>query len=464
MSSRRRWSYDEKLRLVWETLRSGETVAGVARRHEVRQQSLFNWRRKAREAALARTASADVTEILTKWQLMSPYLSRRQQSLWAAVEAAAIGLGGIKLVSGVTGISQPPIARGIRKLRSTKGSPAGSLILSGGESSSSGRPPNEVRDPQLKQALQEMLSDEVAGDPMSRQKWIRSSTRNLSRRLDEQGHKASPHTVARLLRKLGYSLRVNWRKKQAGAQHPDRDEQFKYIAALKAQYLGEGLPVISVDTKKKELIGNFKCEGKIWCRKPIETDPHYASYAKCVAIPFGIYDLAKNAGYVTVGISNNTSEFAVNCLESWWRLHGRSAYPQADRLLIFADGGGANGYNLRTWKNDLQDKLCDVFNLTITVSHYPPGCSKWNPVEYRLFSHISINWAGQPLRSLAVMLAFIRGTKTTTGLVVEAQLDEKIYRKGRKVSEGQFKGLGLSANDVCPLWNYTLSPRLNVTS
>ena len=460
MSSRRRWSYDEKLCLVRETLRSGETVAGVARRHGIAQQSLFNWRRKAREGRLAWTGKANGTEILTRWQLLSPYLSRGQQSLWAAAEAAAIGLGGIKLVSGVTGISHPPIAGAIRKLGSTKGSPAGSLFASRG-STSSGRPPNEVRDPQLERALQEMLSHEVAGDPMSRQKWIRSSTRNLSTRLDEQGHKASPHTVARLLRKLGYSLRVNWRKKQAGAQHPDRDEQFKYIAALKTQYLSEGLPVISIDTKKKELIGNFKCAGKSWCREPVETDPHYASYAKCVAIPFGIYDLAKNAGYVTVGISNNTSEFAVNCLESWWRLHGRLTYPQADRLLIFADGGGANGYNLRAWKNDLQDKLCDAFGLVVTVSHYPPGCSKWNPIEYRLFSHISINWAGQPLRSLAVMLAFIGGTKTTTGLVVEAQLDEKIYRKGRKVSERQFEELGLSAHDVCPLWNYTLSPHLN---
>ena len=394
-------------------------------------------------------------------QLLSPYLSRRQRSLWAATEAAAIGLGGIKLVSGVTGISQPSLASAIRKLRSTKGFSAGSLILFQG-SSRSGRPPNEVRDPQLEQALDGMLSDEAAGDPMSCQKWLRSSTRNLSRRLDEQGHKASPHTVARLLRKLGYSLRVNWRKKYySGAQHPDRDEQFKYIASLKAQYLGERLPVISIDTKKKELIGNFRSAGKSWCREPVETDPHYASYAKCVAIPFGIYDLAQNAGYVTVGISNNTSEFVVNCLESWWRLHGRSTYPQADRLLILADGGGANGYNLRAWKNDLQDKLCDAFGLTVTISHYPPGCSKWNPIEYRLFSHISINWAGQPLRSLAVMLAFIRGTKTTTGLVVEAQLDEKIYRKGRKVSKRQFEELGLSAHDVCPLWNYTFSPRLN---
>jgi hypothetical protein len=203
---------------------------------------------------------------------------------------------------------------------------------------------------------------------------------------------------------------------------------------LKAQYSGEGLPLISIDTKKKELIGNYRREGKAWCREAEETDAYFAGYAKCVAVPFGIYDIAKNAGYVTVGLSNNTSEFAVRCLENWWRRHGQVAYSHKDRLLIFADGGGANGYNLKTWKKDLQERLCDAFGLTVTVSHYPTGCSKWNPVEYRLFSHISMNWAGKPLRSLESMLAFIRGTTTATGLTVEAQLDQEIYRKGRKVT------------------------------
>jgi len=233
----------------------------------------------------------------------------------------------------------------------------------------------------------------------------------------------------------------------------------KYIAALKAQFLGENLPVISIDTKKKELIGNYRREGKIWRRQPLEVESYFASYAQCVAVPFGIYDLAKNVGYVTVGISHNTAEFAVNCLVHWWKVHGRTAYAHADRVLILADGGGGNGYNLRTWKKDLQDKLCDAFGLTVTLSHYPTGCSKWNPVEYRLFSHISMNWAGQPLRNLDVMLAFIRGTTTTTGLKVEAYLDQGIYRKGRKVTERQLKELALSAHDICPRWNYSLSSR-----
>lgn len=401
---------------------------------------------------------ANRSEILRRWRLLSPYLNRRQRSLWAAAEAEAIGYGGCVLLSNVTGISKPTISAGMRKLRLTKMASAGSLIRVQ-RSGRVGRKLAELKDPDIEPALERMLSDEVAGDPMGCQKWVRSSLRHLSKHLKEQGHQAGISTVARLLRKMGYSLRVN-KKKQAGAQHPDRDQQFRYIAVLKAQFLGEGLPVISIDTKKKELIGNYRREGESWRRKPIEVDSYFASYAQCVAVPFGIYDIAQNTGYVTVGISNNTSEFAVNCLASWWSLHGRSAYPHGDRLLVLADGGGANGYNLRTWKKDLQDRLCDAFGLTVTLSHYPPGCSKWNPVEYRLFSHISINWAGQPLRNLDVMLAFIRGTTTTAGLKVEARLDQEIYRKGRKVTDRQLKELALSTHDVCPRWNYTLTPRL----
>lgn len=401
---------------------------------------------------------ANRSEIVRRWRLLSPYLNRRQRSLWAAAEAEAIGYGGCVLLSNVTGISKQTISAGMRKLRLTKMASAGSLIRVQ-RSGRVGRKLVELKDPDIEPALERMLSDEVAGDPMGCQKWVRSSLRHLSQHLKEQGHQAGISTVARLLRKMGYSLRVN-KKKQAGAQHPDRDQQFRYIAVLKAQFLGERLPVISIDTKKKELIGNYRREGESWRRKPIEVDSYFASYAQCVAVPFGIYDIAQNTGYVTVGISNNTSEFAVNCLESWWSLHGRSAYPHGDRLLVLADGGGANGYNLRTWKKDLQERLCDAFGLTVTLCHYPPGCSKWNPVEYRLFSHISINWAGQPLRNLDVMLAFIRGTTTTAGLKVEARLDQEIYRKGRKVTDRQLKELALSTHDVCPRWNYTLTPRL----
>jgi Rhodopirellula transposase DDE domain len=397
-------------------------------------------------------------EILRRWQLISPYLDQRQTTFWAAAEAEVIGLRGCELLASLTGISFTRLSKKISTVRLTITEPAGSLAHPK-KSSGQGRKLTEVNDPGIEIALGRMLSDEVAGDPMSRQKWIHSSLRHLSRQLKEQGHQACTHTVARLLRKMGYSLQVA-KKKQAGAQHPDRDAQFRYIATLKADFLGEKLPVISIDTKKKELIGNYRREGKSWRKEPLEVDSYFASYAQCVAVPFGIYDVAQNAGYVTVGISCNTSEFAVSCLESWWQLHGRSAYPHGDRLLILADGGGGNGYNLRTWKKDLQDRLCDAFGLTVTVSHYPPGCSKWNPVEYRLFSHISMNWAGHPLRNLDVMLGFIRGTTTTAGLTVNAHLDQEIYRKGRKVTDRQLKELALSTHEVCPRWNYTLAPRL----
>jgi hypothetical protein len=398
------------------------------------------------------------SEILRRWQLISPYLDQRQTTFWAAAEAEVIGPRGCELLAGLTGILSLAILAKISRVRQTMTEPAGSLAQPK-KASGQGRNLTEVNDPRIEIDLERMLSDEVAGDPMSRQKWVRSSLRHLSRRLKERGHRACTHTVARLLRKMGYSLRVA-KKKQAGAQPPDRDAQFRYIATLKARFLEEKLPVISVDTKKKELIGNYRQEGKSWRKEPLEVDSYFASCAQCVAVPFGIYDVAQNAGYVTVGISCNTSEFAVSCLERWWRLHGRSAYPRGDRLLILADGGGGNGYNLRTWKKDLQERLCDAFDLTVTVSHYPPGCSKWNPVEYRLFSHISMNWAGQPLRSLDVMLAFIRGTTTTAGLKVEAHLDREIYRKGRKATDSQLKELALSTHDVCPRWNYTLAPRL----
>ena len=406
---------------------------------------------------LRECAVTDQSNILKKWHLIRPYLSRRQRGLWAAAEAEAFGYGGGKLLASVTGISPGCIGVGRRKLRLTDAAPAGSLMRVQ-RSGRIGRPLVEVRDPDIAPALERMLSDEVAGDPMGRQRWVRSSIRNISKSLKEQGHPIGHGAVARLLRKLGYSLQVN-KKKQAGAQHPDRDRQFRYIGAVKAQFLSEALPVISIDTKKKELIGNYRREGKTWRRKPIEVDSHFAGYAQCVAVPFGIYDLAKNTGYVTVGISGNTSEFALNCVEDWWRHYGRPAYPYADRTLILAEGGGGNGYNLRTWKKDLQDRLCDAFGLTVTVSHYPTGCSKWNPVEYRLFSHISINWAGQPLRSLDAMLAFIRGTTTAAGLKVEARLDLEIYRKGRKITERELKHLALSTHDVCPRWNYTIAPR-----
>lgn len=413
------------------------------------------------EAAAARQSTKEAINELRKvqgrWDLIHPYLNRRQRGLWAAAEAEVCGHGGSRLVARVTGLAPGTIRARARELRLTK---VGILKAVTKEAHRPGRPLCEMRDNGIEAALERLLSDETAGNPMKNQKWVRTSLRQLSKSLKTQGYQACHHTVARLLRKLGYSLKV-CRRTQIGAQHPDRDKQFQYIAELKKAFLAASFPVISIDTKKKELIGNFKREGKTWCKTPIEVESYFASYAQCIALPFGIYDIAQNSGYVTVGISHNTAEFAVNCIAKWWSSFGRSLYPRADRVLILADGGGCNGHNLRSWKMDLQEKICDNFGLNVTVSHYPPGCSKWNPIEYRLFSPISINWAGRPLCDLDSMLAFIRGTTTEGGLKVEACLDQQVYRKGRQVNDRQLEKLSLYAHEVCPTWNYTLMPRTN---
>jgi hypothetical protein len=258
---------------------------------------------------------------------------------------------------------------------------------------------------------------------------------------------------------MGFSLKSN-KRRQVGIQCPERDEQFRYIAQQRASSRASGIPIISVDTKKKELIGEFRNHGRLWCRKATEVDEHdFPSLAECLAVPFGIYDVVKNKGYVVVGTSYNTPEFAVSSIVRWWEAEGASAYPRAHKLLILADCGGGNGSKSRAWKWNLQTALCDRFNLMVTVCHYPTGCSKWNPVEHRLFSQISINWAGKPLKSLEIMLGYIRGTTTTTGLTVKAELDDSTYRKGQKVTREQIRELNLKAHDDRPHWNYTLIPR-----
>jgi hypothetical protein len=304
-----------------------------------------------------------------------------------------------------------------------------------------------------------MLKDETAGDPMTEQKWIRSSVDRLSERLADEGHQASNSTVARLLKKMGFSLKAN-KRKQGRFGCPDRDEQFKYIASQKQQFISAGLPIISIDTKKKELIGDFRNKGRTWPRQAEEVNEHdFPGAAKCRAIPFGIYDPTRNEGYIYVGVSNDTSQFAVYSIAQWWESEGRRMDKGASALLILADSGGSNGCRARAWKLNLQEKLCDESGLTVTVCHYPTGCSKWNPIEHRLFSYISKNWKGKPLRTLEVMLGYIRGTSTVTGLSVKAFLDEGFYAKGRKVTGEDIEGLRLKAHTVCPKWNYTLNPR-----
>jgi hypothetical protein len=310
--------------------------------------------------------------------------------------------------------------------------------------------------------LLEMVMPETAGDPQGERKWMKSSLRKLSQRLAFAGHAASAPTISRVLRKHDYSLRVNVKEKEAGSQHPDRDTQFRYIEAQKQAFMAKGNPVISVDTKNKELIGNFRNPGQAWCQRPHQVNVHdFLSEALGRAVPYGIYDLGRNEGAVYVGASADTSEFAVTAIARWWEEHGQVAYPDASSLLVLADGGGSNGCRVRLWKEQLQSQLSDRLGLTVSVSHYPTGCSKWNPIEHRLFSQISINWAGQPLRSFEAMLGYVRDTTTTTGLKVKASLIEGTYQTGKKVSDAVMKTLNLEHHAVCPQWNYTIRPRLD---
>jgi len=291
---------------------------------------------------------------------------------------------------------------------------------------------------------------------------VRSSLRELSRHLAQIGHAASPPTVSRLLKKLDYSPKANV-KKEAGKDHPDRDEQFGYIQTQKQAFQEAGLPIISVDTKKKELIGNFRNGGQAWCKEAEVVNVHdFPQDALGRAVPYGIYELNSNRGSVYVGASADTPQFAVDVITSWWQDEGETSYPHAEQLLILADGGGSNSYRSRVWKRQLQDLLSDRFGLKVTVCHYPTGCSRWNPIEYRLFSHISLNWVGKPLRTFDTMLAHIRGTTTTTGLTVKASLVEGVYEKGQGVSDAEMKTLNLERHETCPNWNYTLRPRLEI--
>jgi Rhodopirellula transposase DDE domain len=312
--------------------------------------------------------------------------------------------------------------------------------------------------------LLELIEPETAGDPTSQRKWVRSSLRQLSQQLSQRGHGASAPTVSRLLGKHDYALHVNAKEKEAGSEHPERDQQFQYIEAQKQAFVTAGWPVLSVDTKKKELIGDFKNAGRAWSQQPAEVNVHdFSADASGRAVPYGIYDLERNQGAVYVGTSADTPEFAVAAIARWWQHQGRVAYPQAVQLLILADAGGSNGCRPYLWKEQLQSRLSDRLGLTVTVCHYPTGCSKWNPIEHRLFSQISLNWAGQPLRTFETLLGYIRGTTTRTGLKVSARLLAGVYQVGKRVADTVMKSLNIEHHAVCPQWNYTIRPRLAST-
>lgn len=294
---------------------------------------------------------------------------------------------------------------------------------------------------------------------MGNEKWVRSSLRELSAALEKQEYHIGYVTVGRLMQDLGFSLKSN-RKQSTGPPHPDRDRQFRYIRRVKKLFMAAGHPVISVDAKKKELIGNFKNPGRAWCREAEVVNAHdFLTDAEGQAVPYGIYDLTHNLGYVAVGTSAATSEFAVDAICWWWELADRPTFPDETKLLILSDAGGSDGCHFRLWKQQLQERLADRLGIEVMVCHYPTGASKWNPVEHRLFSYISLNWAGKPLRSVATMLNYIRGTTTKGELKIKAVPLDGEYEKGIKISDQQMKALNLCRRRVCPRWNYVIKPR-----
>jgi hypothetical protein len=400
---------------------------------------------------------AAVSEADKRWLRALGTLNEYQVRLFVAERALGLGRGGIGRLARLTGMSRATIAKGITELQGKNPlmpPTAGRIRLSGG-----GRHRVEESNPPLLRQLKRLLDETTAGDPMSALKWTRKSTRALAAELTRRGHPVTAVTIARLLHDLDYSLQGNV-KALEGRQHPDRDAQFRYINARVKGCLRTGDPVVSVDTKKKELIGPFRNAGRTWRRRGtphrvfVHDFPHLGAGK---AIPYGTYDIAQDRAVVNVGVTHDTAEFAVESIRRWWRLMGKRAYPTAHRLLISADAGGSNGNRLRAWKVHLQ-QLANELRLPITVCHYPPGTSKWNKIEHRLFSFISLTWKGQPLVSYEAVVNLIGSTRTRTGLRVKAVLDTRDYDTGVKVTRQQVEALRFKGHAFHPDWNYTFVP------
>jgi hypothetical protein len=396
-------------------------------------------------------------EISTRFKSLEITFNERSRRLWAAAEALAAGRGGISTVHRATRISRTTIHEGIRELNDPD------LLR---EQSDRTRNPGGGRkkavdiDPRLRDALDALLDPVTRGDPESPLRWTCKSLRVLASELGKKGHSVSHQLVAELLREMGYSLQAN-RKTSEGKQHPDRNEQFEFINLLVEENLQEGNPVISVDAKKKELVGNFKNGGKEWHPQgnPEEVNVYdFLSMAQGRATPYGIYDIGRNDGWVNVGVDKDTAAFAVESIRRWWNNMGKANYPKAKQIVITADGGGSNGSRVRLWKTQLQD-FCNEIGIPVVVSHFPPGTSKWNKIEHRLFSYISMNWRGKPLTSFEAVLNLISSTTTSKGLTVKAEIDLNEYPKGIKISDAQMRMIDLSRDEFHGEWNYTLRPQ-----
>ncbi len=377
------------------------------------------------------------------------------QSRWfVAREAIACGRGGIQKMHVLTGMSRPTITKGIRELRTKRQLAESERIREHG----GGRKRLEHHDPQLTAALEQVMDGNSAGDPMSQLRWTHKSTDVISRQLMRMGHSVSARTVGRRLHEMGYSLQSN-AKSLEGVSPPERDSQFRYINRQVTKQIERGEPVLSIDTKKKERVGRFKNSGKTYRRKgePEEVNVYdYPYLGEGTAIPYGAYDVDRNEGFVNVGMTHDTSEFAVQSLRHWWQQVGRRHYPKAKSLLLCADGGGSNGSRTRAWKYYLHT-FAQECRVDIQVCHYPPGTSKWNKIEHRMFSFISLNWQGRPLVSYQTVVKLIGATRTKGGLKVKARLDRKVYRKGKKISDEQMEEIAIKPHRTHPRWNYTIT-------
>jgi len=400
-----------------------------------------------------------VSGLREKFSALEPVMDERMRRHWAASEARALGRGGLSAVCEATGISRTTIRAGIAELKQSpkaaaRAAPPQRIRRPGG-----GRPRRTQEDRALLENLEALVAPTTRGDPQSPLRWTLKSTRRLSEELARQGHTVSHRTVATLLHEVGYSLQAN-RKTREGASHPDRDAQFEYINRRVRAFQRRGEPVVSVDTKKKELVGDFKNGGREW--RPQGTpervrvhdfqDPDLGK-----VIPYGVYDLAANAGWVSIGIDHDTARFATATLRRWWRCMGSRVYPKATELLVTADAGGSNSSRSRLWKVALQD-LADAIGLEISVCHFPPGTSKWNKIEHRMFCHITENWRGKPLLSHAVIVNLIGSTRTRSGLRIQAGLDPKRYEMGVQVTDAELAAVNLKRHRFHGDWNYTITP------
>lgn len=399
---------------------------------------------------------AATTQINEKFVAIEFYLNERGRRVWAATEARSLGRGGVALVSKALGMSNATVVKGLKEIDNLSTIDKTRVRKAGG-----GRKSIKVQNPQLLKDLDALVEPTSRGDPESPLRWTSKSVRKLSAALQDKGHSVSFRSVSSFLKELGYSLQAN-RKTKEGGKHPDRDAQFHHINKTIKEAMKEGNPCISVDTKKKENIGEFKNNGQEYSPKgqPAEVNVYdFIDKNLGKVAPYGVYDIGKNEGWVSVGISADTSEFAVNTIRAWWYNLGHKKYESSSEIIITADCGGSNGYRVKLWKLELQ-KLANELLKTITVRHLPPGTSKWNKIEHKLFSYISKNWRGRPLLSTEVVIQLIGGTTTTTGLTVQALLDKNIYIKGKQITQKMLDSLNIEKDAFHPEWNYSFKPNI----